>query len=81
MTLLSPWDPNYEAKPRPRLVWVSWEDSMALAQGGRMPWEGTEAPVTFLLHRGPAVGQVPRSQAGHCIIPPSGPCTRSRAGV
>ncbi|KAF7477504.1 Hypothetical predicted protein [Marmota monax] len=23
MTLLSPWDPNYEAKPRPRLVWGS----------------------------------------------------------
>ena len=78
MTLLAPRNPNCEAKPGPRLVWVSWGylwHQPRVGQGslGRR----LKLPESFLsLHRGSAVSQAPRSQARPCAIPHSALCTR-----
>lgn len=48
MTSLAPWDPNYEAKAGPGVLWVSRGYLWLQPQSGAgMPWEGTEAPQVF----------------------------------
>lgn len=42
------WDPNYEAKAGPGVLWVSRGYLWLRPQSGAgMPWEGTEAPQVF----------------------------------
>lgn len=78
MTVLAPWDLNYKAKAGPQMVWVSWEYLWL------WPWEGAGCPggdqsssdLSCPLHRDLAVLLVPPSQAGPCVIPHFGRCTR-----